>query len=132
MIRADPKLQFRLGRLLRRIIQIRHERRHTFSRRHWVRRPTIVYTPEPVSDPLKACQTERTRTKVGKHLPFRDDILGCQGYIRRETVSPCALPPRLGCPTARYLEYSTRRFGVVLAGEVAYDRSDVVGLRGID
>lgn len=70
----------------------------------------------------------RTRTKVGKYVPFRNDILGRQGYVGRETVSTRTLPPRLSCPAAYYFEHSFRRFGIVLAGEVAHDGRDVVGL----
>ena len=75
--------------------------------------------------------SDRTRTKVGKHVPLRQDVLGRQGHIRRETMSACPLPPRLGCPAARYLEQSPRCFGVVLAGEVAHDGGDVIGLGGV-
>lgn len=41
----QPESQFRLDKFRRRIIQIRHERRHTFRSRRRVRRSTVVYSP---------------------------------------------------------------------------------------
>ena len=96
-----------------------------------MRRPAIVYIARTSQRPTQRTTDRQTRTKVGKHVPFREDVLGRQGHVRRETVSARALPPRLGCPAARYFKQSCRGLGVVLAGEVAHDGSNVVGLGGV-
>jgi hypothetical protein len=124
-----PKLQFRLD-VRRGVVQIRHERRHTFYRRGWIRRPSVVYIARTSQRPTQRTTDRQTRTKVRKYIPFREDVLGRQGHVRRETVSARALPPCLGCPAAQYFKQSCRGLGVVLASEVAHDGSDVVGLGG--
>ena len=93
----------------------------------YVARPSST---NPFSDPTQS--TSHTRTKVGKHVPFREHILRRQDHVGRETVSARTLPPRLGCPAARYFKQSTRRLSIVLAGEIAHDGCDVVGLGGVD
>lgn len=93
-----------------------------------VARPSSTYPNQSATSPK--ARPDRTRTKVGKHVPFREDVLGRQGHVRRETVSTRPLPPRLGCPAARYFKQSPRRLGVVLASEIAHNGSDVIGLGG--
>lgn len=65
-------------------------------------------------------------------VPVLDNLLRSQGNVDGEAVTSSALPPGLADPTAANLVEATGGVGNLVAGESEDERSNVVGLEGLD
>lgn len=63
--------------------------------------------------------------------PLRNNVLRCERLVMGEPMALGSLPACLGSPTTGNLEDGASGLGIVLAGEVANNGSDKVGLEGV-